>query len=89
MSILFRAGNPNPDSVISIGNYAFCKCTSLTKITILDNIFSIGDDIFSGCTNLEEIRIADSVLSNEKFMRNINYFLKKNPSCKISPIPKK
>ena len=45
-----------PNSVTSIGNYAFYNCSSLTSVTIPDSVTSIGDDAFSGCVNLVSIR---------------------------------
>ena len=39
-----------PDSVTSIGSYAFYNCTSLTSITIPESVTSIGSHAFSGCT---------------------------------------
>ena len=50
-----------PDSVASIGEYAFYGCTSLTEITIPDSVTSIGDCSFWGCTSLTEITLPDSV----------------------------
>ena len=44
-----------PDSVTSIGNYAFSGCTGLTSITIPDSVTSIGYGTFSGCTGLTSI----------------------------------
>ena len=52
-----------PDSVTSIGNYAFYGCTSLTSVTIPDSVTSIGDYAFRGCTGLTEITLPDSVTS--------------------------
>ncbi|NCA93173.1 leucine-rich repeat domain-containing protein, partial [bacterium] len=52
-----------PDSVTSIGAWAFSDCTSLTSITIPDSVTSIGDVAFSGCTSLTSITIPDSVTS--------------------------
>ena len=52
-----------PDSVTSIGDYAFCGCTSLTSITIPDSVTSIGGSAFYGCTSLASITIPDSVAS--------------------------
>ena len=52
-----------PDSVTSIGWYAFSGCTSLTNITIPDSVTSIGWYAFSGCTSLTNITIPDRVTS--------------------------
>ena len=52
-----------PDSVTSIGEYAFDGCTSLASITILNGVTSIGGNTFSGCTSLISITIPDSVTS--------------------------
>ncbi len=50
-------------SVTSIGEYAFCNCTSFTSITIPDSVTSIGNDAFNGCTSLTSITIPSSVTS--------------------------
>ena len=52
-----------PDSVTSIGNWAFELCTSLTSITIPDSVTSIGKSAFARCTSLTSITIPDSVTS--------------------------
>ena len=52
-----------PDSVTSIGDYAFSGCTGLTSITIPDSVTSIGKYAFSGCTGLTSITIPDRVTS--------------------------
>ena len=52
-----------PNSVRSIGDYAFCRCSSLTSITIPNNVTSIGNDAFSGCSSLTSITIPNSVTS--------------------------
>ena len=52
-----------PDSVTSIGKYAFYYCTSLTSVTIPDSVTSIGDGAFSHCTYLTSVTIPDSVTS--------------------------
>ena len=44
-----------PDSVTSIGSYAFDGCTGLTSVTIPDSVTSIGDYAFRGCTGLARI----------------------------------
>ena len=52
-----------PDSVTSIGSYAFYDCTSLASITIPDSVTSIGDLAFCGCTSLTSATIGNSVTS--------------------------
>ena len=52
-----------PNSVTTIGHYAFYKCSSLTSITIPNSVTSIGQFAFSGCSNLTSITIPDSVTS--------------------------
>ena len=52
-----------PDSVTSIGSYAFYGCSGLTSITIPDSVISIGDEAFSGCSGIDSITIPDSVTS--------------------------
>ena len=52
-----------PNSVTSIGNYAFFYCTGLTSITIPNSVTSIGYMAFYGCTGLTSIAIPNSVTS--------------------------
>ena len=52
-----------PDSVTSIGGYAFYDCTSLTNITIPNSVTSIGIYAFYDCTSLTNITIPNSVTS--------------------------
>ena len=52
-----------PDSVTSIGDRAFYKCSSLTSIIIPDSVTSIGDHAFYNCSSLTNITIPDSVTS--------------------------
>ena len=52
-----------PNSVTSIGNYAFADCTGLTSIIIPNSVTSIGDYAFYGCTGLTSIDIPNSVTS--------------------------
>ena len=49
-----------PDSVTSIGDWAFGDCTSLTSVTIPDSVISIGYCAFGG-TSLTSVTIPDSV----------------------------
>jgi hypothetical protein len=52
-----------PDSVTSIGNYAFSDCTGLTSVTIPNSVTSIGDAAFFGCSSLASVTIPNSVTS--------------------------
>ena len=52
-----------PESVTSIGDYAFAWCRSLTSVTIPDSVTSIGDWAFRECTSLTSVTIGDSVTS--------------------------
>ena len=55
-----------PESVTSIGGFAFSDCSSLTSITIPEGVTSIGNQAFYGCINLINIVISKDV-------RLINY----------------
>ena len=52
-----------PNSVTSIGNYAFRNCSGLTSVTIPNSVTSIGDDAFLGCSGLTSVSIGNSVTS--------------------------
>ena len=46
------AGYTIPNSVTTIGSYAFYDCTNLTSVTIGNSVTNIGDCAFSWCTSL-------------------------------------
>lgn len=52
-----------PNSVTSIGDYAFSRCISLQNINIPDSITNIGSYAFANCSDLTTIEIPDSVKS--------------------------
>ena len=52
-----------PDSVTSIGSYAFYYCTALINVIIPDSVTSIGSYAFYNCTSLMNVTIPDSVTS--------------------------
>lgn len=52
-----------PDSVTSIGDYAFAYCDSLTSVVIPDSVTSIGDWAFHDCDSLTSVVIPDFVTS--------------------------
>ena len=52
-----------PDSVTSIGVFAFSDCSSLTSVVIGDSVTSIGYEAFYNCSSLTSVVIPDSVTS--------------------------
>ena len=52
-----------PNSVTSIGSYAFSGCSGLTSIDIPSSVTSIGNSVFSRCTGLTSVTIPNSVTS--------------------------
>ena len=52
-----------PNSVTSIGNYAFDNCSGLTSVTIPNSVTSIGNHAFEGCSKLTSVTIPNSVTS--------------------------
>ena len=49
-----------PNSVTSIGTYAFNNCRSLTSVTIPDGVTSIDDSVFLSCRNLKQLILLPS-----------------------------
>lgn len=52
-----------PDSVESIGDYAFALCEKLENVTFGKNLKKIGEGAFFGCDALNEITFSDSLTS--------------------------
>ena len=50
-----------PDSVTTIGPYAFSKCSALTSIVIPDSVTTIEKAAFNECSALKSIEIPDSI----------------------------
>ena len=52
-----------PNSVTSIGDWAFAYCRGLTSVTIPNSVTRIGNYAFMGCRGLTSVEIPDSVKS--------------------------
>ncbi len=52
-----------PNSVTSIGDFAFAHCTSLTSVTIPNSVTSISSGAFQYCYSLTSVTIPNSVTS--------------------------
>ena len=63
-----------PDSVTSIGAYAFRYCTGLTNIIIPENVTFLGNGAFSDCKNLNVL------VDNSK--KNVEYNTSTFQGCK-------
>ena len=66
----FRVAKPSvniPNSVTSIGNYVFSRCTSLTSVDIPNSVTSIGNGAFSNCESLTSIDIPNSITSIKSY----------------------
>jgi hypothetical protein len=50
-----------PNSVTTIGAYAFSRCSYLTSASIPNSVTSIGSAAFSGCSGLTSVNIPNSV----------------------------
>ena len=65
-----------PNSVTSIGSYAFWNCSGLTSITIPNSVTAIGSSAFYGCSGLTSVTInINSIISktysSESNLKNI------------------
>lgn len=52
-----------PNSITSIGFYAFAGCAGITEFIIQNSVTSLGDCAFYACSNLISVTIPDSVIS--------------------------
>lgn len=50
-----------PDSVTTIGDYAFCYCYSLESVTIGDSVTTIGNFAFMFCTSLVNVNLPSGI----------------------------
>ncbi len=56
-----------PNSVTSIGSYAFARCSGLTNVSIPNSVTSIGSYAFARCSGLTNVSIPNSVTSIETY----------------------
>ena len=75
-----------PNSVTSIGDFAFYCCSSLSSVTIPNSVTSIGDDAFYGCSGLTSVTIGDSVTSIGNYAFDDCSRLTSSPSPIPSPL---
>ena len=59
-----------PESVTSIMDKAFYRCSGLTSVTIGNSVTSIGDAAFSGCSGLTSVTIGNNVTSIGEYAFN-------------------
>lgn len=63
----YNCGNLNNvelgNSLTTIGDYAFSKCTALPAITLPNNVTSIGERIFRDCSQLATVDIGTGIAS--------------------------
>lgn len=52
-----------PNSVTSIANSAFYRCSNLKNVAFSDSVMSIGDYAFSGCSSLTSVIMPNSMTS--------------------------
>jgi hypothetical protein len=50
-----------PNSVTTIGDWAFSRCSGLTSVTIPNSVTTVGGYAFSGCSGLTAVTIPNSV----------------------------
>ena len=50
-----------PDSVITVGDYAFSYCENLTNITVGNSVTTIGEYAFYNCINLTKATVGNNV----------------------------
>lgn len=52
---------PIPNTVKSIGHYAFQNCDSLTNVTVPDSVTSMGSSVFFACDNLTSATLSSKI----------------------------
>lgn len=76
-----------PNSVTSIGDFAFAFCEGVTSITIPNGVTSIGRDVFTNCKNLQELRYYEGLdLSSAKVPETTKLVVLKDATPKQPPL---
>ena len=77
-----------PESITSIGRYAFSGCQNLESVTLPETLTTLGSDAFSGCQNLESVALPESLttLGGSAFKSCSSLKAVKIPS-KVTAIP--
>ena len=65
-----------PDSVTSIGDEAFEKCTNLTNVMIQSSVTSIGEWVFYNCYKLKSLVFNGKTIEEVKAMENYPFGIK-------------
>lgn len=50
-----------PESVLSIGDFAFYNNSKIKDVTIPENVLSVGNSLFWGCSSLETVNLPNSI----------------------------
>ena len=50
-----------PETIITIGDYAFSQCSQLSKITIPDSVVALGQYSLAGCSSLTSVEIPNGI----------------------------
>lgn len=56
-----------PNTVSTVGEYAFYGCTTLSNITIPDSVVRLKNSAFRSCTGLQSVTIPESVIAIEGY----------------------
>ena len=64
-----------PNTITSIGDYAFYGCNGLTSITIPESVTSIGYGAFYGCNSLDKILLLNTEITGSNFVGYGNIIL--------------
>lgn len=72
-----------PDSVTSIGEYAFYGCSGLTSVTIGEGVTSIGDYAFASCIGLTSVTFEGTVEEWNEIDKRQSWL---DPNCPVTEI---